>query len=83
MKDACSISLTRWGVSPLLLHLVLSETFLGGGVPIGRCIGIEHPDVQKGPLKSPSPESVDGNIQSGPVGGNGGTSRQLLSGQLL
>ena len=62
---------------------MLSETFLDGGVPIGRCVGIEHPDVQKGPLKSPPPESVDGNIQSGPVSGNGGTSGQLLSGQLL
>ena len=71
------------GVSPLFLHLVLSEAFLDGGVPVGRCIGIEHPDVQKGPLKSSSPESVDGDIQSGPIGGDGGTSRQHLSGQLL
>ena len=52
------------GVSPHFLHLVLSETFLNGGVPVGRCVGIEHPDVQKGPLKSSSPESVDGDIQS-------------------
>ena len=43
------------GVSPLFLHLVLSETFLNGGVPVGRCVGIEHPDVQKGPLESSVP----------------------------
>ena len=40
------------GVGPLFLHFVFSETFLDGGVPIGRCVGIEHPDVQKGLLSA-------------------------------
>ena len=70
-------------IGPLFLQLVPSETFLNGGIPVGRCIGIEHPNIQKSPLKSPSPKTINGDVQSGPIGGVGSMSRQLLSGQLL
>ena len=59
---------------------MLSEAFLDGDIPVGRCVGIEHPNIQKGPLESPSPKTIDGYVQSGPIGGVVGTSRQLLSG---
>ena len=70
-------------IGPLFLQLLPSEAFLNGGIPVGRCIGIEHPNVQKSLLESPSLKTIDGNVQSSPIGGVGGTSRQLLSGQLL
>ena len=70
-------------ISPLFLQLVLSEAFLNGGIPVGSCVGIEHPNIQKSPLESPSPKTIDSDVQSGPIGGVGSTSRQLLSGQLL
>ena len=70
-------------IGPLFLQLMPSEAFLDGGIHVGSCVGIEHPNIQKGLLESPSPKTIYGDIQSVPIGGVGGTSRQLLSGQLL
>ena len=61
------------GVGPLFLHLVLSVGFLNGGVSVGGSVGVEHPDINKSSLKPPSPKTVDGDVQSGPVSGYIGT----------
>ena len=47
------------------------------------CWKVCRNNVQNGQLESPSPKSIDGDVQSSPIGGVGSTSRQLLSGQLL
>ena len=70
-------------IGPFFLQLLSSEAFHDGGIPVGKCVGIEDPNVQNGQLESPSPKSIDGDVQSSPIGGVGSTSRQLLSGQLL
>ena len=55
------------GVGPLFLHLVLSVGFLNGGVSVGGSVVVEHHDINKSSLKHPSPKTVDGDVQSGPV----------------
>ena len=41
------------GVSPLL-HFMLPEALLNSGILVRGCVGVENPNVCKGPLKSPT-----------------------------
>ena len=65
-------------IRPLLFLLMLGEAPLDGGVSVRGRMWVEHPHIQKGPLVSPSPETVCSNVQSGSVGGDGCSTRQIL-----
>ena len=61
-QEGVQTSIVALGVGPLLPHLILSEPLFNGGVPVGGCMRIKHPDVYECTFESFAPRNVSSDV---------------------